>query len=112
MIHRVVLEVEIVQSENFAQPLRMDQWRHSGMKTDGRRSINREQVVIAPKGFGTAFDRFPTEPFPDGFIVIVDFERTKAEFADVNGNGRIEPPTLTAFQTVYFCPVLGTLAVS
>ena len=102
MVHRIVLDIELVDAQIGAEIFRPHQRRQSRMGPDDRGAFDRQQVDIAPHAVRALFDLFPGDRAFDLVVVVFDFERAEAHLTDVDGFGWIFLPTFPAHQRFHF----------
>src|SRR5579872_7362634 len=86
MIHRVVLDVELVDAESRGEPIAAHQGCEAGIEPGARLADDRQQLAIPPQILGPPLDLLPRQPH--GPIVVDRLERTEAAVADVQRLGR------------------------
>src|SRR5215510_5281175 len=96
MIHRVVLDVELAQSEPLGQTRTSYERREPGMKPGLRITDDRQELAIAPEIFRPRGNRFAGQTL-DHVVVVNRFEGTQTFLADVGrlrGKHRLTQMTL------------------
>src|SRR5690606_28436535 len=93
-VHRVVLDVEVVQPERLAEVLRAHQRRIPGADVDRVRRIDRQEVLVPPEAGRARGDACPGHVSADRVVVVGDFDGPEAEVADVARFERVFAMTL------------------
>ncbi|MCG3774433.1 MAG: hypothetical protein JW395_1256 [Nitrospira sp.] len=84
MIDRIVLNVELVQSEVGAEILGAHQGGHSGMRAEKIWSFYRQEVGIAPDTVWAILDLLTGNALLDLLVAVFHFESSKAHLADMD----------------------------
>src|SRR5262245_8771179 len=96
MIHRVVLDVELAQSEPLSQTRTSYKRCEPGMKPGLRIADDRQELTIAPEIFRPRGNRFASQTLDD-FVIVDRLEGTQTFLADVGrlrGKHRLTQMTL------------------
>src|SRR6185436_7480677 len=88
MIHRVVFDVELGNTECVSQAARTHQRREPGIEASARLA-DRQQLDIAPQRTGSRLNELPADDLTHRVVVVCDFERTEALAAYPVGLGRV-----------------------
>src|SRR5712664_3650726 len=83
MVDRVVLDIELLDTEFGAEAFGAQQRGEPRTRSDLRLALDRQQFAIAPQIVRSAFDRRARDRGADFRVVVADFERTEAGFANV-----------------------------
>src|SRR5262245_5057400 len=73
MIDRIVLDVELVQTEVSAEILRAHQRSHSGMRTQKSRPFHRQEIGISPDTVWALLDLLARNVFLDLLVIVFYF---------------------------------------
>ena len=109
MIDRVVLDVELVQSEVGAEILGADQRGHPGMWAEKSRPFHRQEIGIPPDTMWPVLDLLPGNVLLDLLVVVFHFEGAEAHLADVDRLRRIFFPAFATDQRFHFAHGDSTL---
>ena len=82
-VYAVVLDVQVVQTQGFAQPFGLEQRCESRHDVYGVVALRGEQVFVSPDAEGTLGDTVPTDDFRDGGVVVDHLQGPEAKFANV-----------------------------
>src|ERR1700674_4720427 len=98
MVDRVVLDIELLQSEFGPQALGMKQRREARVEPDRRLAVDRQQLAIAPEISRARLDNRARDRGLDFRVVVDHFERAEAGLAHVERLDRIFLAALAALQ--------------
>src|ERR1700722_17475406 len=100
MIDRVVLYIEMLQTELRAEPMAMQQRREAGVRPDIRFAgkIDRQKLAIQPQIVRALLDHAACKDRANLCVVLGDLERPETGLADMQRAYRILLPALATFQ--------------
>jgi hypothetical protein len=87
MVHRIVLDVELADTEAGSEPVGSDERREAGMETRPRLALDRQELTVPPEALGSRLDRLPEQNLSNGLVVPRYLERAKALVADPERGG-------------------------
>src|SRR5258708_5593961 len=99
MIDGVVLDVELLDAEFGAESFGAQQRSEPGTRSDLRLAFDRQQFAITPQIVRAAFDRRARNRGADFRVIVADFERTEAGFANVERADRVFLAALATLET-------------
>jgi len=96
MIHRIVLDVELLQAEPPRQPVGANQRRIARVKSSARLTRNWQQLSEPPHIPRPPFDDVATHRLANRAVVVLDLQRSQTLIADPQRlGGKLRPAQMT-----------------
>src|SRR5262249_18651499 len=97
----VVLEPELGEAEAPGQPVGADERRPADLPADRRRSVEREELGVAPHAGRPPRDGLAGERAAHPLVVVFDLQRAEALLADVHGGLVVDAAALATGEALH-----------
>jgi hypothetical protein len=97
MIHRIVLEIELIQAQEVPQSLGLEHWGEACVEPHRCRPLYRQKGMVTPKALGALMDKFARNALCNLTIIVNHFKGAETEFADMDRLQGIFLPTFPTF---------------
>ena len=94
---RIVFDIEFRHAERVSQVFRVNERCEAGVEPVCRFTVDWQELDVSPQACRAPLNGASGDGLSDDFVVVVDFQRAKAEFANVERFFRVCPLTFAAF---------------
>src|SRR3954467_307122 len=95
MIDRIIFDVQFFDAKISRQAVRFHKWSKTTVQSNRGLAGDGEQLAIAPERSRARLDDLTGQLLTDAFVVVDNFKRSEARFADVQWRDRILLATFT-----------------
>src|SRR4249920_844999 len=95
----VILDVELIDTERFGEPVSFDKRRASGLESDNGITIERQELSVTPERLRPRSDYLARQRLLHSGVVVINFQRTEAFFTDRHRLDLIAGAAFPAFES-------------